>query len=80
MSSVNGVFKDLEVFVQTKDDAIALLQSKLNKSLANATVPDVNSDPLIGFDKKKTDFTGRSILDNIPSTARRKLKINNPKE
>ena len=65
----------LAQLIQSKDDELAVLQSELNKSLANPTIPKKNSDPLLSLENKNNkDFTGKVILENIPSTLRRKLK------
>jgi len=52
------------------------LETRLNKSLAFPTLPDKQADPLLSTaTNHETDFTGREILKHIPSTARRKLKL-----
>jgi hypothetical protein len=51
------------------------LQSDLNKSKAFPTVPDKKADPKLNIQKKiNTDDSGKVLLENIPDSAKRKLK------
>ena len=58
-------------------ETINQLQSDLNKSKAFPTVPDKKADPKLNIQKKtNTDDSGKVLLQNIPDTAKRKLKTN----
>ena len=51
------------------------LQIELNKSKAFPTMPDKKADPKLNIQKKiNTDDSGKVLLQNIPDSAKRKLK------
>ena len=65
----------LESKLNTYLETINQLQSDLNKSKAFPTVPDKKADPKLNIQKKiNTDDSGKVLLENIPDSAKRKLK------
>jgi hypothetical protein len=71
----SNVLSQAELVINSQLETINQLQSDLNKSKAFPTVPDKKADPKLNIQKKiNTDDSGKVLLENIPDSAKRKLK------
>jgi len=70
-----ALFDKIDSLIQFKDDEINRLTTELNKAKAFPSVPDKKGDPRLNIHKKEPeDNSGKVLLENIPDSAKRKLK------
>lgn len=79
MPQVEGLKNEFESQLNSLESkylaTINQLQTDLNKSKAFPTLPDKKADPKLNIQKKiNTDDSGKVLLQNIPDSAKRKLK------
>ena len=53
---------------------IEQLESDLNRSKANATLPSDTTDPLLNLKNGEADKSGKALLNQLPNSVKRKLK------
>jgi hypothetical protein len=70
-----ALFDKIDSLIQFKDDEINRLTTELNKEKAFPSVPDKKGDPKLNIHKKENeDNSGKVLLENLPDSAKRKLK------
>jgi hypothetical protein len=71
----DALFDKIDSLIQFKDDEINRLTTELNKAKAFPSVPDKKGDPKLNIHKKENeDNSGKVLLENLPDSAKRKLK------
>lgn len=70
-----ALFDQIDAIIQFKNDEINRLTTELNKAKAFPSVPDKKGDPKLSIHKKEPeDNSGKILLENLPDSAKRKLK------
>jgi hypothetical protein len=71
----DALFDKIDSLIQFKEDEINRLTTELNKAKAFPSVPDKKGDPKLSIHKKENeDNSGKVLLENLPDSAKRKLK------
>jgi hypothetical protein len=70
-----SLFDKIDSLIHFKDEEINQLTTELNKRKAFPSVPDKKGDPKLNIHKKENeDGSGKVLLENLPDSAKRKLK------
>jgi hypothetical protein len=72
-----ALFDHIDSLIQLRNDEINRLTTELNKAKAFPSLPDKKGDPKLSIHKKEPeDNSGKVLLENLPDSAKRKLKNN----